>query len=71
MATQATTIQTDPVCGIQLEPSRTTATSEHAGKMHHFCCHGCKAQFDENPDGFVGPGSMKGLGADGRCGRQG
>jgi YHS domain-containing protein len=71
MATQATAVQTDPVCGTQLEPNCTTASSEYAGKRHHFCGRGCKAEFDENPDGFLGSGPMKGLVVDGRCGRQG
>lgn len=71
MATEAATVQTDPVCGIELEPNRTTASSEHAGRRHHFCSRGCKAEFDENPDGFVRSGSMKALVVDARCGRQG
>jgi Cu+-exporting ATPase len=71
MATEAATGQTDPVCGIKLEPNRTTASSEHAGKRHNFCCRGCKAEFDENPNEFVGPKAANGLGVDGRCGRQG
>ena len=71
MATRSTAAQPDLVCGMPLDPSRATASSEHAGNTHHFCSRGCKAVFDKNPDGFVTLERTNTLGADGPCGRQG
>ena len=65
MVTAITAIQMDPVCGIQLDPGRSAASSEHAGEMYRFCCRECKASFDMNRDEFV---ESEGHG---RCGRQG
>ena len=48
----ATTMEIDPVCGMQVDASR-AASSVHAGKTHYFCCVGCKAKFDKNPNEFA------------------
>jgi Cu+-exporting ATPase len=71
MATRSTAGQQDPVCGMPLDPSRTTVSSKHAGNTHHFCSRGCKAVFDKNPDGFMISERTNTQGADGPCGRQG
>jgi Cu+-exporting ATPase len=71
MATRSTAAQLDLVCGMPLDPSWATVSSEHAGNRRHFCSRECKSVFDENPDGFVTPERMNTLGADGPCGRQG
>ena len=53
MTTQSATIQTDPVCGMQVEPSPTAGSSQHAGKTYYFCSRGCKTKFDEDPKKFA------------------
>jgi Cu+-exporting ATPase len=46
----------DPVCGMQVDPKRAAGTSEYHGETVYFCSRECKAQFDENPERYVGPG---------------
>ncbi|MEO8097588.1 MAG: YHS domain-containing protein [Acidobacteriota bacterium] len=57
MTTTPATIstETDPVCGMKIDPSQAASTSEYAGKTSHFCSAGCKAKFDENPWQFPSP----------------
>lgn len=71
MATRPTAEQLDLVCGMPLDPSWATVSSEHAGNRRHFCSRGCKAVFDKNPDGYVASERMNTHSADGPCGRQG
>jgi Cu+-exporting ATPase len=53
MATQTTTPQTDPVCGMQVSPDKAAGTSEYGGKTFYFCSAGCKSKFDKNPDQYT------------------
>ncbi len=39
----------DPICGMEIDKSEATATSEHMGKTFYFCAQGCKRQFEEDP----------------------
>lgn len=41
--------QKDVVCGMMVEESSTTATSDHKGKRYYFCSKDCKMKFDANP----------------------
>lgn len=45
---------TDPVCGMQVQPDRAAATSEHKGHPYYFCAVGCKQKFDADPDKYLG-----------------
>jgi YHS domain-containing protein len=38
-------LQTDPVCGMKVDPSRAAATVEHEGQTYYFCGKGCAAKF--------------------------
>jgi YHS domain-containing protein len=44
----------DPVCGMDVDPKTASAQSEYQGTTYYFCCQGCKTEFDEAPDKFVG-----------------
>ncbi len=46
----------DPVCGMEVDETTAAATSEYGGKIYYFCSLGCKKEFDENPEEFVGKG---------------
>jgi len=65
MTTQSTTTQTDPVCGMQVEPGPAAGSSQHAGKTYYFCFRGCKTKFDEDPRKFADSERPKGSGRDG------
>lgn len=46
----------DPVCGMQVDESKTAHKSEHKGKTYHFCSANCKEQFDKEPEKYAGEG---------------
>jgi Cu+-exporting ATPase len=46
--------QRDPVCGMEVEPAKAAATSDHGGQRYYFCSEECKEVFDANPAEFIG-----------------
>jgi Cu+-exporting ATPase len=49
-------LERDPVCGMTVDPLRTKATYEHAGKKYFFCCYGCKDKFSVDPAKYLNSG---------------
>jgi P-type Cu+ transporter len=49
----ATSLERDPVCGMNVDPSRTKHTHTHAGKNYYFCSAGCVQKFKANPQGYL------------------
>lgn len=47
---------TDPVCGMKIEESDATATSEHGGHTYYFCSVDCKEEFDGDPASYATEG---------------
>lgn len=47
-------MEIDPVCGMSVDPASAAGKSEYQGKTYYFCSQGCKQEFDQNPDQFVG-----------------
>lgn len=45
--------QTDPVCGMQVEPANAAGQSNYEGQTYYFCSSGCKQKFDQDPSQFV------------------
>jgi YHS domain-containing protein len=45
---------TDPVCGMQLEPSQAEAQTVYDGRAYYFCSEECRRAFEENPEEFIG-----------------
>lgn len=43
----------DPVCGMEVNKETVTYRSEHEGVTYYFCCGGCKATFDRDPEKYV------------------
>jgi len=41
--------QKDPVCGMDVDPNKASATSQKQGKTYYFCSESCKQKFDKNP----------------------
>ena len=49
------TVETrDPVCGMVVSPETARHTFDHAGTTYLFCCGGCQAAFQRDPDAFLG-----------------
>jgi Cu+-exporting ATPase len=55
MDTRTTTMATDPVCGMTVDPAKAGATAEHAGKKYYFCCSHCAAKFQADPARYLQP----------------
>jgi P-type Cu+ transporter len=57
----------DPVCKMQVDPSRAAASFRRAGSMYYFCNPRCKDVFSANPEKFLGEdGAPVQAGADDR-----
>ena len=46
-------MQTDPVCGMQVDENNAKATSEYNGQKVYFCSEQCKTKFDNNPQQYT------------------
>ena len=44
---------TDPVCGMQVDPAKTSHHAEHHGQAYHFCSGRCRESFLAAPESFV------------------
>ena len=40
----------DPVCGMDVNPATARHKTLHNGKTYFFCCAGCLAKFQANPE---------------------
>jgi Cu+-exporting ATPase len=47
-------MERDPVCGMNVEPSKAAAKVEHAGKTYYFCAPGCAKRFEQTPGKYLG-----------------
>jgi len=50
----STPVTRDPVCGMEVEPTTSVATSSYGEKTYYFCSVACKDQFDADPDRYPG-----------------
>lgn len=49
----STNTVTDPVCGMEVNPSAAAGKSMHSGTEYYFCSTGCKQKFDKAPEQFA------------------
>ncbi|MEZ2345690.1 heavy metal translocating P-type ATPase [Terriglobus sp. RCC_193] len=47
--------QTDPVCGMLVDPAKAAAATEYRGDMYYFCSKGCHAKFTADPEKYLHP----------------
>jgi Cu+-exporting ATPase len=45
----------DPVCGMQVDIATAKHAAHHEGKDHYFCCGGCQAKFEADPQRYLAP----------------
>jgi len=50
---QTAALVTDPVCGMEVDPTVATDTCEHEGKRYWFCCDGCLDMFRKEPQKYA------------------
>ncbi len=43
----------DPVCGMTVDPDKSRFSFDYAGTTYHFCCGGCHAAFQQDPEAFL------------------
>ncbi len=46
-------MQTDPVCGMDVDEKQAAATSTYKGKTYYFCAQSCKEKFDQSPEKYL------------------
>ncbi len=44
----------DPVCGMTVDPAKSPHAWQHEGVLYRFCCGGCLAKFQADPDVYLG-----------------
>ncbi len=45
----------DPVCGMDVNPETAAGKSDYKGRTYYFCCPGCKASFERDPEKYLTP----------------
>ncbi|MCC6031187.1 MAG: YHS domain-containing protein [Desulfurococcales archaeon] len=50
----------DPVCGMDVDPSKTPYKTVYKGKIYYFCSSECKKAFEKDPEHYLihGPKGM-------------
>jgi YHS domain-containing protein len=57
----------DLVCNMEVDEKTAKWKSTYKGEMYYFCAPACKAEFDENPEKYVGGSSGEHGGHHGCC----
>lgn len=52
-ASPASVVETDPVCGMQVDPATAQHRADYGGRTYLFCCGGCKARFLAEPERYL------------------
>jgi Cu+-exporting ATPase len=47
-----TSVEHDPVCGMNVNPETAKAKAEYGGKTYYFCCRGCAQKFEQHPEKY-------------------
>jgi Cu+-exporting ATPase len=58
-------MQTDPVCGMQVDDQKATAKSQFQGSNYYFCSEDCKRKFDQQPQQYASKAGRAGGGQGG------
>jgi xanthine dehydrogenase accessory factor len=58
----------DPVCGMTVLTAEAEHRAEYNGQMFYFCCAGCKASFEQNPEQYLSQPAPSGEAIDPVCG---
>jgi YHS domain-containing protein len=62
-------MQTDPVCGMQVDDQKATAKSQFQGTNYYFCSDECKRKFDQQPQQYASKAGRAGGGGQGGGGQ--
>ena len=56
-------MERDPVCGMNVDPSKAAAKVEHGGKIYYFCAPGCAKRFQQAPEKYLQPATKAAVGS--------
>ena len=59
---------TDPVCGMTVQMAEAAQASHYHGTTYYFCCAGCKASFEAQPEAYLDRPTPSGQALDPICG---
>jgi len=45
--------ETDPICGMLVDPQTADSFSEFEDVIYYFCCGGCKEKFEAEPAAYI------------------
>ncbi len=48
-------LETDPVCGMDVDPAVTRYHSAYGTTLYHFCSSDCRDEFNRTPETYVTP----------------
>jgi Cu+-exporting ATPase len=54
-------METDVVCGMQVDPARAAGNAEYEGKTYYFCGKGCLHRFQADPKKYLDPAYRPGM----------
>jgi YHS domain-containing protein len=54
-ASRTMATETDPVCGMEVDPATSQLSLEHEGTTYWFCSRGCLLEFKDNPETYLAP----------------
>src|SRR5579859_5739834 len=54
-------MERDPVCGMNVDPTKAAAKVLHAGKTYYFCAPGCAKRFEQTPGKYLGHSEKGGV----------
>ena len=44
----------DPVCSMDVDEATATEKYEYKGTAYYFCCKGCRMDFEDEPEKYLG-----------------
>ena len=48
--------QVDPVCGMPVDPEKTTYKTVYRGRVYYFCSRRCLEEFERDPEYYLAHG---------------
>lgn len=49
----------DPICGMTVDPQKSSFASAYRGKTFHFCSASCRDKFEREPEKFAGSAALE------------
>jgi len=50
---EVSSVATDPICKMQVDPAKAAGSSVYKGQTYYFCAVSCKETFDKNPEKYA------------------